>query len=337
MTTNANAAMDAQVELPATIGEICKAIETPRTLDIFNEEDANGASRKRTEPQGAIVVVDPMSTGANLALEAASRRGLPVVCVWSDVCPKELRSFVACDDVKWAGEVHHEAGGIKATCAALQSIGDIAEVIVGSEPGIELADELAAALKLRGNSTAQSATRRNKFLQSEACRTKSLAVGAQAVVTSGTEVEAFLASQTWPVPFKAVVKPVDGAASQGVTVCNSPDEVRAAFGALQGTTNVLGLSNSAVLLMEYLAGDEYVVDTVSRDGEHKCALCHTDRPTRDLVPQSDCASGSMHTPRHRTAGVLQCGSTSRVGSTAPTTCTTACACCTPTRSRTCAA
>ena len=106
------------------------------------------ARRKRTEPQGAIVVVDPMSTGANLALEAASRRGLPVVCVWSDVCPKELRSFVACDDVKWAGEVHHEAGGIKATCAALQSIGDIAEVIVGSEPGIELADELASAKRI---------------------------------------------------------------------------------------------------------------------------------------------------------------------------------------------
>jgi len=46
--------------------------------------------------------------------------------------------------------------------------------------------------------------------------------------------------------------------------------VRRAFAALSGSTNVLGLQNDGVLLQEYLRGDEFVVDTVSRNGVHKC-------------------------------------------------------------------
>ena len=36
-----------------------------------------------------------------------------------------------------------------------------------------------------------------------------------------------------------------------------------------GKTNVLGLVNECVLVQEYLEGEEYVVDMVSREGEHK--------------------------------------------------------------------
>ena len=53
-------------------------------------------------------------------------------------------------------------------------------------------------------------------------------------------------------------------------ICDSPDSVRKAFASLEGTKNVLGLTNYQVLLQEYLKGDEYVVDTVSRLGVHKC-------------------------------------------------------------------
>ena len=45
--------------------------------------------------------------------------------------------------------------------------------------------------------------------------------------------------------------------------------MRLAFGKLEGTKNILGLDNYAVLCQEYLEGDEWVVDTVSRAGEHK--------------------------------------------------------------------
>jgi biotin carboxylase len=67
-----------------------------------------------------------------------------------------------------------------------------------------------------------------------------------------------------------VVKPVEGAGSDGVFICDSPEAVRTGFRTLEGTKNVLGLTNYSVLLQEYLRGDEYVVDTVSRSGVHKC-------------------------------------------------------------------
>ena len=49
--------------------------------------------------------------------------------------------------------------------------------------------------------------------QTRALAYAALAVGAQAVASSEAQMEAFLASQAWPTPFRAVVKPVDGAAS----------------------------------------------------------------------------------------------------------------------------
>ena len=73
-----------------------------------------------------------------------------------------------------------------------------------------------------------------------------------------------------PSPFKVIIKPMDSAGSDDVTLCLSMNEARAAFGNIVGKTNVLGLINEAILVQEYLEGIEYVVDMVSRDGEHKC-------------------------------------------------------------------
>jgi biotin carboxylase len=49
---------------------------------------------------------------------------------------------------------------------------------------------------------------------------------------------------------------VEGAGSDGVSICSSAEEVRAAFAQLEGTKNVLGLTNYAVLLQEFLKGEE---------------------------------------------------------------------------------
>ena len=41
---------------------------------------------------------------------------------------------------------------------------------------------------------------------------------------------------------------MEGAGSDGVFICDSPEEVRSAFASLEGTKNVLGLTNYSVLL-----------------------------------------------------------------------------------------
>jgi len=143
-------------------------------------------------------------------------------------------------------------------------------VMVGCETGVLCADALASALNVRNNGVEQSSLRRNKYDQAEAVRSAGLDAPLQTLAHSSADVEAWLAKEDFPSPFKAVVKPVEGAGSDGVSICNTPDEARAAYAALEGTRNLLGLENYSVLLQEYLRGDEYVVDTVSADGVHKC-------------------------------------------------------------------
>ena len=122
---------------------------------------------------------------------------------------------------------------VDATVAAVGALGfDVREVMVGCETGVVFTDELAQALGCRGNGTAKSALRRNKWLQTEAVRSAGLNACGQALANSSEDVEAFLRqaeSDTLSGGFKAVVKPVEGAGSDGVSICDSPDAVRAAL------------------------------------------------------------------------------------------------------------
>lgn len=67
----------------------------------------------------------------------------------------------------------------------------------------------------------------------------------------------------------AVVKPARGAASGDVCVCYTVEEARAAFDAVLGAPTYGGGVNEAVLVQEFLQGQEWAVDTVSSDGETK--------------------------------------------------------------------
>jgi hypothetical protein len=46
-------------------------------------------------------------------------------------------------------------------------------------------------------------------------------------------------------------------------------QVQETFHHLLGKVNGLGFYNKNILVQEYLEGPEYVIDIVSRDGEHK--------------------------------------------------------------------
>jgi len=65
------------------------------------------------------------------------------------------------------------------------------------------------------------------------------------------------------------VKPIESAGSDGVTMCDSFADVHAAIDNLLGKVNGLGQINEGVLVQEFLAGTEYVIDGVSRNGSHK--------------------------------------------------------------------
>merc|ERR1712061_664031 len=160
---------------------------------------------------------------------------------------------------------------IKHTAKKLRELDyDIVACIAGAECGVEVGEALAETLGLRGNSTELSAARRNKYLMGERVRECGLRAVKQmkGSAESWREIESFLDNEA-PVPFQMVVKPLDSCGSDGVYKCRSKDEVQKACDAIVGHCNATGSFNSEVLVQEFLSGIEYVVDSVSKDGQHK--------------------------------------------------------------------
>jgi biotin carboxylase len=208
-----------------------------------------------------VILVDAYSTGAILArrlaqqypcLHVCSRQAMPTA--FRDSCPRDV----------FAAELQPEPSGFPALVAKLLEYRPSA-VIAASEFGVELADQLAAALGLPGNSPRQSAARRDKFRMAEAVAAAGLPVAAQ--FESG-ELAALLAwYRQQPTP-AIVVKPLDSAGSDNVYLCRNEAQLQHAVTRILGTTNLMMRDNQQVLLQHYLEGDEYVINSVSHAGRH---------------------------------------------------------------------
>jgi len=111
----------------------------------------------------------------------------------------------------------------------------------------------------------------------EVCRSAGMAVTKQALPASWQEAESFL-KRLWLESgglsgVRAVVKPRRGQASVGVFSVCTLEEAQAAYHALsahQVSTDATEVESGAVV-QEYMDGEEWIVDTVSRAGEHKVA------------------------------------------------------------------
>ncbi|MEU9078622.1 ATP-grasp domain-containing protein [Kitasatospora sp. NPDC004745] len=224
-----------------------------------------------------IVLVDAYAGVRSLVLEFREQ-GCSVVRVQStrDV-PAAYRGSPHVPGDFIADIVHD--GDPAATAAAVAAYSPVA-VLSGGEVGVELADELAERLGLPGNGTALSAARRDKHLMVEAVRAAGLRAARQLWATDADELAAWHAE----LGGRVVVKPPRGAASQGVHFCDTPEESVAAFRSLVGADDVFSRPNRGAVAQEYLAGTEYMVNTVSRDGRHHvCDVWRTSRVSANGV------------------------------------------------------
>ena len=221
----------------------------------------------------AVVIVDPYSTGALVALEFMNR-GYHVVALWSKTLTPIIRTHVpllAANDPTFKYHKQVEEGD---TLLETQSIVNaatspyrIVACLAGGESGVDLADALSEALKVRTNGT-DIPNRRDKKLQQELCRKAGLRSVRQAGGSTFSEVEDFLKREAFPI----VLKPTESAGSDGVKLCRSFEEAKEHFERLMTSQSVNGGQNSAVLCQEFLRGKEYIVDHVTRDGVHKTAM-----------------------------------------------------------------
>lgn len=169
-------------------------------------------------------------------------------------------------------------GDLEETAAAVKKYAPVC-LIAGIEPGVLLADALSERLNLLTNGTHASLARRDKFEMAETLRRKNIPAVRQFKASREEDVLRWVRSlKEWPI----VVKPLNSAGTDGVTVCHSDDDVRRACRNVLQKQNIMGLMNHEVLVQEYLHGTEYVINTVSHHGQHHV----TDiwRSTKQFVP-----------------------------------------------------
>jgi biotin carboxylase len=249
-------------------------VEELERTTLFNIDDSplsTSTLQSRKERDAFVGVVDPFSTGAVIA-SLLYEQGFKVVAIYSANLEQlgNLQSLVPLG-LKLTFDA---VLGFTSVDEILKSLSDLSAPVVailaGAETGVELADQLSERMGLVTNGTALSEARRNKYVMGETIRAAGIRAVKQLKGTTWGEISEWI-SEWNPSPFKVIVKPMDSAGSDDVTLCQSITDVQTAFSTIMGKTNGLGLVNKAVLVQEYLEGQEYVVDMVSREGEHKVA------------------------------------------------------------------
>jgi biotin carboxylase len=205
-----------------------------------------------------VAIVDSYSAGRHLP-PALHRHGTECVHVQSPN-PDVHLTFNPDDFID---SVRH-SGDVVATASVLRQYG-VSCVIAGGESGVELADQLSAELGTPGNGMSRPTARRNKYDMVLALRDSGLAHAATIVSSDADDIIVWAETT---VGYPIVTKPVSSAGTDNVTACSSPAQVRAAHEKIMTSTDRHGKSNTVVLAQEFLEGDEYFVNTVSRDGRH---------------------------------------------------------------------
>lgn len=222
-------------------------------------------------------IVDPYSTGVLIA-PALRRRGYRTVCVQSssDLAKSLLRTYRAADfdeHLLFDGDLQSLTDRLRRLAPAF--------VLPGNESAVELADLLSHALGTRGNVFELSAARRNKYLMIERIAAAGLYTARQTTVASAAQAVAWAEETGWPV----VAKPLDSASTDNVSVCSDAEALTRAVGQILSSVNFCGRRNEMALLQTYLDGEEYVVNTVSRDGRHYvCDVLHSKKRTLNGSP-----------------------------------------------------
>jgi len=230
-----------------------------------------------------VVVVDPYSTG-RFYLYGLKARGFPIICVRStrSVDPVFSKVYEAHKEYFVKTLDFEDFDGLSSLVDEIRTLTpkEIAAVIPGSDVGVVLGEELSEALGMElSNGTERLLQRTDKASMQD--RLRECGIPACEQIKSGNLEELLSwahARGDWPL----VAKPSGGCGSDGVFFCRCEQDLRSAHAEIVGKMNPKGGVNDTVALQEFLAGDEYIVDTVSKNGQHLCVSIWSQGKRKDL-------------------------------------------------------
>mmetsp|Transcript_46432 Transcript_46432/g.110642 ORF Transcript_46432/g.110642 Transcript_46432/m.110642 type:complete len:491 (-) Transcript_46432:442-1914(-) len=223
--------------------------------------------------QKVVVMVDPYSSGMYMLQELQSQQW-PIIGIQSS---QDLASFwlAQYDPKLFVHNIQHNS--LSKTLEELEPF-DVAAVLAGSEPGVMLAEDLADSLGLPCNGAATKEWRRNKYAQQE--RLRECGIRAIEQLYSGDIDEILAWRQNWG-QWPVIVKPAMSGGTDGVYWCHCDEDIRLAHSLHCGKVNVNGELNDKLLVQEYLDGPEYIVDSVSHQGQHVVSGVWVYKKTKD--------------------------------------------------------
>jgi hypothetical protein len=231
-----------------------------------------------------ILIVDGYSTGRDLVRELNQRGATSIHLRSTPVVP--AAAAASFDSRPYALDLGY-LGTVQQALDRLPSERFDA-VVAGSEWGVTFAESLALALSLPTNLPAVRSARRDKFEMIERMHAHRLHAPQQARITSATQAYAWAQQHDhWPV----VIKPVASAGSDGVVFCYNRTDIGRAVDASLFHNNLLGGFNDCLVIQSYLAGPQFIVNTVSHRGIHRVtAAWHVEHRN---VPGASIAIESM--------------------------------------------
>lgn len=213
------------------------------------------------------VLVDPYA-GAKDYGPTFRARGVRTLALLST--PKPLPSFLPGWFPDEFDEVWTFDGDLPALVERLRAEDPLC-VAPGNESAIELSEGLNEALLPHlANTPGGTAARRDKWHMAQALRNAGVPVIRQLCSADPDEVADWL-RETGLHSSRLVLKPPKSGGTDDVHVIEPGQDWRSVFERLAATTNRFGFVNRSVLVQEFAAGTEYVVDTYSVAGRHGVA------------------------------------------------------------------
>lgn len=216
-----------------------------------------------------IVIVDPYSTGENF-LEDIRKRGYHPIALWSRrnegiFQVMEKRRIPIMNRNRKDTDFYIEKDTYEETLEMVRHL-QPKIILPGGELGVELSNSLAADLDLPGNKKERIPYMTNKYLMQKTLSEHGVRAIRGKVVHDLEEALDFYRGNGLE---GVVLKPYRGAGSVAVRLCDSEEELRAAYDEVFAGGNYMGGEEEGMLLQEKINGIEYVVNTVSYRGRHK--------------------------------------------------------------------
>ncbi|MFF1481922.1 ATP-grasp domain-containing protein [Streptomyces sp. NPDC058301] len=226
------------------------------------------------------VLVDPVSTGRELAA-AFREEGAHVLHLYEAA----LQAEHALDTGPHTHLLTQDGPGAVQEAAELLRAHPVAAVIAASERGVRFADALAHVLELPHHEHRLAPARRDKELMVRALEDAGVPAARTRTIASVAELDKVLDAWGTAPGTPLVIKPRDSAGSDGCTVVTGRAQAHAAVETTLLRSNLMGETNTDLLVQEYLAGTQYIVNTVSMAGRHLVTEVYRERiDTRDGAP-----------------------------------------------------